>query len=384
MRWISVVLAAALLLASCSNDGGGTPPNTLGPTAQSTVEARTPEDFTEPGPYTVGVTTYELVDTSRPTAASGDVPGTDERRLTTEVWYPAIADPAKPDGRDLAVYAGGGPYPLIVFAHGLSASRLFYPEYTRHLASHGYVVAAPDFPLTRIGTPGGTRFLDTVNQAGDVSYVIDRMLGFNETSGHPLQGAIDGEKIGLTGHSGGGFTTLLTVYGVYGARRDERIDAAVSISGSGCFYSAEDVSDVSVPMMFLTGSEDLIVPRRGNRAAYDRAQPPRYWVEVRGANHVRFSFADIDDALVTDGLPALVGATDAGSGGALTDDANNCFGEADPAGEPPITLAEQQRALRLYATPFFDAYLRDDAAALQFLQGTLPDLPDAAYEFDAE
>jgi predicted dienelactone hydrolase len=261
---------------------------------------------------------------------------------------------------------------------------LFYPEYTRHLASHGYVVAAPDFPLTRIGAPGGTRFLDTINQPGDVSFVIDRMLEFNATSGHLLNGAIDSEKIGLTGHSGGGFTTLLTVYGVYGAERDERIDAAVSISGSGCFYDAEDTAGVTVPMMFLTGSEDTIVPRRGNRVAYENARPPRYWVEVRGANHVRFSLADIDDALVSNGLPALIGDDDAGSEGDLVEQADACFAAPDSAGETPLTLEEQQRALRLYATPFFDAYLRGDTASLRFLHETLPTLDTAAYEFEAE
>jgi predicted dienelactone hydrolase len=374
---MAVLLAAAVLLAGCDDSDDGELPT-------PSVELPTPEELTAPGPYAVGVTTYELVDTSRPTAASGDVPASDERLLTTEVWYPAVADASIPDGRDLAADASGGPYPLIVFAHGLSASRLFYPEYTRHLASHGYVVAAPDFPLTRIGTPGGTRFLDTINQAGDVSFVIDRMLEFNATSGHLLNGVIDGETIGLTGHSGGGFTTLLTVYGVYGAERDERIDAGVSISGSGCFYQADDVDDVGVPMMFLTGSEDLIIPRRGNRVAYENAQPPRYWVEVRGANHVRFSFADIDDALVTDGLPALIGDDDASADEDLAEQSDDCFGGADAAGETPITLAEQQRALRLYATPFFDAYLRRDAAALRFLQETLPALDVAAYEFEAE
>jgi hypothetical protein len=118
--------------------------------------------------------------------------------------------------------------------------------------------------------------------------------------------------------------------------------------------------------------------------AYENAQPPRYWVEVRGANHVRFTSFDIDDAAVTDGIPALVGATDPESGEDLTDEAIDCFGAADPAGETPLPLAEQQRSVRLYATPFFDAYLRGDEGALRLLQETLPALHLAAFEFEAE
>ncbi|MEX2225155.1 MAG: alpha/beta fold hydrolase [Dehalococcoidia bacterium] len=376
-------LAAVVLLAACSDDGG----DGAQVTAEASVEALTVEDVTAPGPYAVGVATYELVDTTRPTSASGDVPGTDERRLPTEVWYPAVADAAKPDGRELLVDESGAPYPLIIFAHGLSSSRLFSPDYTRHLASHGYVVAAPDFPLTRIGTPGGVRFMDVVNQPGDVSYVVDTMLSFNETQGHLLQGAVDGERIALTGHSLGGFTALIGLYEVYGVERDERIDAGLTISASGCVYDENTETDVAIPMMFLTGSEDLIVPRAGNRRAYDLAAAPRYWVEVRGANHVRFSFADIDDAVVAQGVLNLTGrGGDAtpGDGQGVDDGDRACGDAANPLGAPKLTLEEQNRELRLYATPFFDAYLRDDEASLRFLQETLPSLEGAAYEFEAE
>lgn len=380
-----VVAIVALSMTACSDDGGGSESP-----AAPTVEALTLADVTAPGPYAVGSTTYQFVDTTRPTAASGDVPGSDERLLTTEVWYPAVADPAKPDGRDAKVDTTGGRYPLIVFAHGLSSSRLFSPAYTRHLASRGYIVVAPDFPLTRIGTPGGTRFLDTVNQAGDVSYVIDAMLAYNQSPGHLLEGAINAERIGLTGHSGGAFTTLITLYGIYGAKRDDRIDAALPISGTGCFYDASAVGDVDTPIMTLTGSEDLIVPRRGNRRAYEQANAPRYFVEVLGANHVRFTLADVDDATVAGAISNLAGTNEGsgeeGGGDGFLGGGSACFGDADPAGEPKLSLARQQEVLNMYATPFFDAYLRDDAASLRFLREQLPALSEgvAVYEFEAE
>jgi predicted dienelactone hydrolase len=396
--WAAALLVA-LALAGCTSNGDddvSTPTVAADATpAAATAPARTPDAATTadaalaaaetaPGPYDVGVTTLELVDTSRPTEAHGDVPQSDERALTTEVWYPAIADPAKPDGRDAAVDASGGPYPLIVFAHGLTSSRLFSPDYTRHLASHGYVVAAPDFPLTKIGTEGGFVLADLPNQAGDVSFVIDSMLRFNDEAGDLLHGSIDGEHIGLTGHSLGAFTTLIAVYGLYGAERDERIDAALSISGSACFYDEGDVGDVSTPIMLLSGSEDLIVPRAGSRKAYDQAHTPRYWVEVRGANHVRFSFADIDDSVVAGSVRRSVGADESVATPVPGNDPQSCLGNPDPLGAPPLSLDAQHEALNLYATPFFDAYLRDDAAAQAFLTDALPALSRdvASYEYD--
>jgi hypothetical protein len=208
------------------------------------------------------------------------------------------------------------------------------------------------------------------------------MLAFNGTEGHLLNGAIDSDRIGLTGHSGGGFTTLFALYGGFGAHREDRIDAAVAISGSGCFYDKSDTAGITVPSMFIGGSEDLIVPRRGNRQAYDNAQPPRYWVEIHGASHVRFTLADIDDEAVVGGLPALLGDVDRDDGEPA--DAGDCIGNPDAAGNPPLTIEQQQRALKLYATPFLDAYLKDDPASMRFLRETLPTLPDASYEFEAD
>lgn len=388
-RWIAASLIVFAFAACTSGDDASTPTTTPPPlnTAEPTVApAKALAAFVAPGPYAVGVRTLEMVDTSRPVAPNGDYPGEPERRMSVDVWYPAMGVTSDATARDAALDARGGPYPLIVFAHGFSSSRVQSTTYTRHLASHGYVVAAPDFPLTRAGAPGGPNFLDTVNQPADVSFVITEMIAAGADAAGPLAGAIDPERIGLTGHSGGAFTTLLALYG---EDADPRIDAAVALSGSGCFLTEEDVGDTAVPVMLMTGSEDLLIPAEGNRIAYDLANPPRYWVELIGGNHVRFADADVDDELVADRVRDRVAqqAEDAsGEGrGALFAGAAACDVEPTPTGVQTITLARQQELLRTFATPFFDAYLREDAAALRFLQDDLPALTEGAadYEFDA-
>jgi predicted dienelactone hydrolase len=371
-RLLALVLLAGALAAGLACGSGGDD-------GSSEV---TLESVTARGEYGVGVTTMELVDTSRPTEAYGTYEGADQRILPTEVWYPAEASVASPEARDAEIDSDGGPYPLIVFSHGFTSSRRQSVTYTQHLASHGYVVVAPDFPVTNGGAPDGPYFLGVVNQPGDVSFLIDQFLAFNEEPGNQFEGAIDPEMIGATGHSMGAFTTETVVWG---QARDERVDAGLAISGTGCFLNPEDIGDTSVPMMLLTGSNDLIVPAPGNRVAYDMANPPRYWVQIGGANHIRFADVDLDDAI---GVAALesVGIGPGGEEEPVLDAVQQDIEPCDRRGtapDQPLTLERQQELLRAFATPFFDGYLRGDEDSLAFLQNDLPALaPEASFEFE--
>ena len=338
------------------------------------------ESVTQRGAYGVGVTTMELVDTSRPTEAYSTYEGDDKRTLPAEVWYPADPSAAGPEARDAALDADGGPYPLIVFSHGFMSNRRQSVVYTQHLASHGYIVVSPDFPTTGGNAPAGPYVAGLVNQPGDISFLIDQFLAFNEESGNRFEGAIDPEMIGATGHSLGAFTTETSIWG---EARDERIDAALPISGTGCFLDSEDIGEVAVPVMLLTGSNDLIVPAPANRDAYDKAKPPRYWVELVGGNHIRFADFDLDDSI---GVAALEDAGVGGDDDAIDDavqDLELCQRKGTE-NDPPLTLERQQELLRAFATPFFDGYLRGDDDSLAFLQKELPDVLNSAVRFEFE
>ncbi len=103
----------------------------------------TADSLAAPGPFAVGITTLTLVDPSRPTAASGAYAGSPVRTLVTDVYYPSTTG-----GRGAPLDPSGGPFPLLVFAHGLGGARTNFAATLTHLASRGYVVVAPDFPLT--------------------------------------------------------------------------------------------------------------------------------------------------------------------------------------------------------------------------------------------
>lgn len=374
-RPFSLLWVAALLVAIAACGTGS---------KTEVSPAVTLEAATQRGPFGVGVITLDLVDTSRSTEPNRDFPGAEERRLITEVWYPAEPSALRPEQRSAKLDRSGAPYPLIIFAHGLSGTRRQSESYVQHLASHGYVVASPDFPLSNMNAPGGPRLRAVLEQPGDVSFLIDSLLGLSAEQGHLLEGVLDQEAIGVTGHSLGGLTALLTAYG---PMRDPRVRAVLPISAPGCFLTREVVGDASVPILVLGGSRDLIVDPDSIRQAYDVANPPRYYVELQGADHTRFADVPITDAQVLPFLREMVREEEAAEDAeaiaqAIGGSVQACT-ESD-AGEGELLTPERQRELlRAFATPFFDAYLRGSAEAEQFLEEQLPTLvPEARTEFD--
>lgn len=94
------------------------------------------------------------------------------------------------------------------------------------LASRGYVVAAPDHPLTR-RRAASRRIEDVVQQPADLRIVIDRLLA--SRAGERPFDQIDPQRIGVMGLSLGGMTATLAAF--HPRLRDPRIGAAVSIAG---------------------------------------------------------------------------------------------------------------------------------------------------------
>jgi dienelactone hydrolase len=210
------------------------------------------------GPMPVGTTSTTFVDEGREDPY-GD--GGEPRRLALQVWYPAaegtVHDPAAwidepgpfasiaAEQLDLPAFALGhvglvrthatrdapialgGPWPLVVYAHGWTGFRNVHSTQLESLASHGYVVAAVDHapgalaalhpggevvPLEPDALPSGvpeqeydeaSRLLvDTFAQ--DMGSVVARVTGDGRFADR-----IDHDRLAMIGHSTGGGAAIL-------------------------------------------------------------------------------------------------------------------------------------------------------------------------------
>lgn len=242
------------------------------------------------GTFAVGRVQEPFVDDSRPTMATGTFPGAPNRTILTTIFYPAqgtyvedeIVDNAAPAEND-------GPYPLILFSHGLTANAGVYEGVIGEWVSAGYVVAAPDYPLSNTNAPGGSVWssgiADVKNQPADASFVIDQVLALSKEPGS-LQGMVARKRIGASGHSLGGITTLALVYG--DCCIDERIDAAVPMSGLAGLVDdgANYFLGVDTPLLLLHGDVDETVPYTGSTEAFAKASEPKFLLTFTGAGHV--------------------------------------------------------------------------------------------------
>ena len=254
---------------------------TTGLFAESTA-AQTP-----PSAHDVGVVSETFVDRSRPTAANRDCPEISSRTLPTTIYYPAGGSPASrpvtaqpgaaPDTRD-------GPFPLIVFAHGFSATARTYEKLLEHLASAGYVVAAPTFPLSSGDSPCGPIAGDVVNQPEDLTFVIDAILKASAAERGSLAGIVDDKRIGAAGHSNGAVTTWGLV--ANSTLRDPRIDAAVIMAGTLQRYpeGRYQFSDAP-PVLLIHGRNDAQVPYDLGVQAYNEARGPKGLLSMTNGDH---------------------------------------------------------------------------------------------------
>ncbi len=226
------------------------------------------------GPWKVAREDLRLVDASRTTPAHHDLPAAPERRLETSVWYPVGAH---------------GPSPLVIYSHGFLSERREAAYLAEHLASHGYVVVSPDFPLSRRGAPGGPTALDVVNQPGDVSFLIDWTLGLHGSAGapRPFAGPVDPERIAAVGLSLGGLTSTLVAF--HPRLRDPRVGAAVSIAGPVAFFTSRLFETAAVPFLMIASPEDAIIEYESNGAVLLERAPRAVRIDLLGASHAGFA-----------------------------------------------------------------------------------------------
>lgn len=265
-------------------------------------------DPVRPGPYAVRTRTVRLTDAVRPAAC--------------ELWFPDEGDPL----------------PLVVFSHLSGGTRLSSAFLGRHLAGHGYAVAAPDHS-------------DVVaRRVPEVRLVLAELVA----GAGGL--AVDVTRVGVVGHSIGGWTALAT------PDQEPRVGAVVALAPGGASRPRPGIIAVGlhfawgrdVPTLYLAGDEDVMTPLDGITELYERTPSTVRMFVLRGADHLHF----VDDVEAAHESLRL---------GTLPGDAAWIPAAMRPVAElcPPERAHQAVRGLTL---AHLDATLRDDRRAEAFLR----------------
>ena len=280
----------------------------------------------EPGAYPVGVTSTTFVDHSRTDPITKG-----PRTLPTEIWYPAAEETRglpvnrlsdfflKNQSPELALLllAGfgvelaeadkvfqnfsvrdariaDGLFPLILFSHGNGGMRMQNASWCEHLASHGYIVVAPDHTgncsvtfvngeLMLFNSSKEAREQSAEDRPKDLSFLIDQMDLMNKGNDSRFLGRVDMERIGAAGHSFGGFTCSWLI------NDEPRVKAIIPMAGA-----SDERKNFECPVMLFIATEDATLSKERMdtlRNYYEESKGPRYAIEFKDAGH--FSFTEM-------------------------------------------------------------------------------------------
>ena len=177
--------------------------------------------------------------------------------------------------------AASGAFPLVVFAHGFGTSAASYAPLEQAVAAAGFVVVAPDFPLSS-GAVTGNPVRDPVEQATDLSFLIDVML---DPVARPaeLAGVIANTPVGVIGHSDGGITAAGIAFN--SSHADPRIGAAAVLSGANIAFPGAWFAGPSPALLAIHGDADAVNPYWASEALFNGARGPKWLVTVAGGSH---------------------------------------------------------------------------------------------------
>jgi fermentation-respiration switch protein FrsA (DUF1100 family) len=275
--WSVGVLLLAVGPISALSAGTGVAGAATPPTVQTAATVAAPK-------YAVGMMSDTFVDPSRPTPAWNGVAQLPSRTLVTTILYPAAGRAGGPTTPGAAPDKSAGPFPLIVFAHGLGATPQDYITLLTDWAAAGFVVAAPLFPLSNSNVAGGPDAGDVVNQPKDMSYVIGAVLSDSHLSTGTLSGLVDPKEVGAAGHSNGAVTTLGLVANT--CCQDSRVKAAIVMAGTteGFPPGHYDFSKTP-PLLLVHGTADQLIPYRSAPLIYNQARGPKGLLTIEGGSH---------------------------------------------------------------------------------------------------
>jgi predicted dienelactone hydrolase len=325
----------------------------------------------------------------------------------------------------------GGPFPVIIFSHAYGASEQSYEQLVSYWTTNGYAVIRPRHADAGKG-PDAMRaiFGEQTNQererrqqnrrpskeeidkataarddaerrmiahtwetqrepqwrdrVRDVTLILDNLDDL-ETRFFELKGKFDHSRIGVAGHDLGALTAMLAG----GAKTfgnpplsagDPRVKAIIAMSPVGVTaalgLNPQSFSDIRVPAMFMTGSEDRGAAQNEDwqwrKTAYaNAAAGDKYFVLLQGARHSVFAGTFMPaDIPQTSSIPVRNPENPYPPG-----DPRNPYPDYQMMRTPGGPVNPQIgrgsfNDIRLISLAFWDAYLKGEAKGREFLDKT--------------
>ena len=286
IRRVAATALIPLLLAACAADSDGPScPETI---CGEALMCQVPDGPAERGPWPVGARTAVV------------------QGVTTEIWYPAAigseagldrvlydvrdALPESEQGkvpdednpwqpcdcyRDLPLDEAHGPYPVLVFHHGIAAFRTQSLNTMVHWAGRGFVVLSQDHPGVWLRDMLDLN-LDPSDPAGDTRALLAAVAAGEGEFGF-LAGHVDLARIGLAGHSAGG-GAVSDLGDVSGLR------ARIPMASHGV------ENPVAGEQVLVMGAfDDQVVSYEEQVAGYEAAAAPKRLIGIASAGHLVFS-----------------------------------------------------------------------------------------------
>lgn len=308
-----------------------------------------------------------LVLTGRVEAADGK--SYDPLAIPAEFQPQTVDMTVKDDSRNreipIRVYLPkGDSHAVLLFSHGLGGSREGSAFLGKHWSARGYSVVFVQHPGSDESVWRGQPLAKRMSamreaaslknfmlRAQDIPAVLDQLAKWNQEKGHRLNGKVNVERVGMSGHSFGGHTTQAVSGQNFpaGGQRltDARVKAAIVMSPSSPERGDVETAfgKVAIPWLLMTGTHDTASiggqTVESRRKVYP-ALPPghKYELVLENAEHSVFT----DRALPGDQK------------------------QRDP---------NHHRAILALSTAFWDAYLRNDQAAQEWLDKSARTVLDA-------
>jgi dienelactone hydrolase len=285
---VALVSCFLVVVAGCGDDTSSTRQSsspTSSPVAEPTSDdaPSRPALFADAGPYAAGVQTLTAADGRRvvvwyPVEPSDLGAQPREAIDLTTFLPPDLASKVTPSPDTMYVtdaYRGAGPsrdgpFPLVLFSHGFAGFPEVYQFLTAHLATWGFVVAAPDHRERDLAAVLSGQ-LTAADEGAILLSALDAATGDSA-----LGSIIDLDHVVAAGHSAG--TRAATQ-----AAADPRVDVVALYS------PVTGLATTANPTLVMVGSDDKVTTAAAARSTYDALGSPKRLAVLTSAGHNTFT-----------------------------------------------------------------------------------------------